>query len=355
MNAICLERRKISALHVALTHAIGVGLSANLADGDTQAEVRITLPSPISTQSIAVDAVVLEGSFGEIEFADGIRFFRAISGIDIGMGGQGQRQWLSAAALGRLGRTPFAPADRLGVGAAADIVDAVTLRVCLRTPHHAFTVDARAGAGTWLNFIGCSAWLPERSPAANYGDLPITWPVKVASHSMNIALLDSIAPGDTVLPARTFFDCSGAGCVDLMGLRLMVKYRDFNRLEISSLEGSVNIESDSREEEPDTAPVVLDVRAAGTNSLQEEPDGDPAAAPARLTALERLPVKVDFELGHLQLSLAQLRTVGPGVVLQIEDASPASVAVTSSGRLLGRGEIVDVNGQLGIRIIDWGF
>lgn len=370
MSDMYPEQPKVSAFYAALTRTVGAGLAATMADGDAQAEVRISLPSSVSSPWSAADSMVLAGAFGEIEFADGIRFFRAISGIDIGMGGEEQRQWLSAAALGRLGGTPFAPADRLGAGPAAGSGDAVTLRVGLRTPLHAFTVNARADVVTWLNFLRRSDWSPERSPAAGYAELPVVWPVMVASHSMNLALLKSIAVGDTILPQRTFFDCGGTGSIDIMGLQLLVRYRGFNRVEIVALEGGMDIESDEGHEDDEghgndeghgdaegheEAAVADDVPAP--HGLEEETAGAAGAAvsPAQLAGLDRLPVKVDFELGHLQLSLAQLRTIGPGVLLQIEGASsPASVAVTSAGRLLGRGEIVDVNGQLGIRIVDWG-
>lgn len=368
MDEIFLEPRKMSTLHAALTRVVGVGLAAPMADDDAQAQLRINLSRPVSPAWTAADPIVLAGAFGEIEFAEGTRFFRAISGIDLGMGGEEQRQWLEAAILGRLGGTPFAQADRLGAGMAEVGDDSVTLRVALRTPFHVIAVDARADAGTWLNFLRSAEWLQEQAPEDRYAELPVALPVKIASHSMRVALLDSIAVGDTILPETAYFDCDGKGSIDVMGLRLRVRYQDFNRVEIVSLEGEMDIESNVDDEKmgatPELAASLVPAPVASTEepdgsseeavSSPEEPAGDGAPpCSAQLAGVERLPVKVDFELGHLQLSLAQLRTIGPGVLLQIEGASPSSVSVLSSGRLLGHGEIVDVNGQLGIRITDW--
>jgi type III secretion protein Q len=65
-------------------------------------------------------------------------------------------------------------------------------------------------------------------------------------------------------------------------------------------------------------------------------------------------VTVDFELGRVRASLTQLQGLTAGTRLPVLDGTPASVAIVCAGRTMGRGEIVDVHGQLGIRIIEWG-
>lgn len=69
--------------------------------------------------------------------------------------------------------------------------------------------------------------------------------------------------------------------------------------------------------------------------------------------LDSVPVTLSFELGKVSLLLADARTLGRGAVLQFTGGSPASVAIVSGGQTLGRGEIVDVAGQLGIRVTQW--
>ena len=70
-------------------------------------------------------------------------------------------------------------------------------------------------------------------------------------------------------------------------------------------------------------------------------------------ALDGLPVQLQFEMGRCSTTLAALRTLAPGTVLPIDGGSPAAIAVVANGRQLGRGELVDINGQLGIRIVFW--
>jgi type III secretion protein Q len=83
-------------------------------------------------------------------------------------------------------------------------------------------------------------------------------------------------------------------------------------------------------------------------------DAPPAGGEDAPAGLDAVPVTLGFELGKLALPLGDIRTLGAGTVLLLDGGSPASVAITSAGQALGRGEIVDVAGQLGIRITHWG-
>lgn len=83
---------------------------------------------------------------------------------------------------------------------------------------------------------------------------------------------------------------------------------------------------------------------------------DPAAFAARHARadLDDIPVSLSFELGRVSLPLDEVRTLGPGVVLLLDGGSPASLAIVAGGRTLGRGEVVDVEGRLGVRLTEWG-
>jgi type III secretion protein Q len=52
------------------------------------------------------------------------------------------------------------------------------------------------------------------------------------------------------------------------------------------------------------------------------------------------------------MPLGELRTLGLDTILT-HDGSTSSIAIRCGGRLLGRGELVDVDGTLGVRILEW--
>lgn len=63
-----------------------------------------------------------------------------------------------------------------------------------------------------------------------------------------------------------------------------------------------------------------------------------------------IPVTLSFEMGHKTVTLAQLRDLGVGSVLEL--ASPVSmpIGLYVGGRKIGQGELVDVEGTAGVRV-----
>lgn len=74
---------------------------------------------------------------------------------------------------------------------------------------------------------------------------------------------------------------------------------------------------------------------------------DEQAGPA---ALDDLPIKVECQLGALELSLAQLQSLGEGSVLELPGSEAEAVELTVNGRRIGRGELVRIGAGLGVRL-----
>jgi len=73
-------------------------------------------------------------------------------------------------------------------------------------------------------------------------------------------------------------------------------------------------------------------------------------APAGGVAPLDVPVTLTVELGRVNLSLAQLADLKPGDVVELGRHSRAPVELTSSGRLVARGELVLIDTDLGVRV-----
>jgi type III secretion protein Q len=66
--------------------------------------------------------------------------------------------------------------------------------------------------------------------------------------------------------------------------------------------------------------------------------------------LDRLPVDLRFEVGRLEISLRELRALAPGGVIAVAGGGVAEVRIRAGGRVIGRGELVEVDGRLGVEI-----
>ncbi len=57
-----------------------------------------------------------------------------------------------------------------------------------------------------------------------------------------------------------------------------------------------------------------------------------------------------MELGRLSLSLGRLAELKPGDVVELAREPGAPVDLTSGGRLVARGELVEIDDELGVRV-----
>lgn len=290
------------------------------------------------------DPVVLCAEAGDIQFSDGTRLLRALTGIDLGIeadDGDTQWEWLQAALIGRLGGTPFRASQRVSRSGGPAAGTSVTMRVTIRSRLHAFSVLARAAATTWLDLLATGDWTVDPRPASYYSSIPFHSTVRIARHEMPAAALSDLAAGDIFLPSTARFTCDGEGTIWFGSTAVSVRHTAPGALTIIKMEGSVDLDNTGntgagRDDDP-FAPITTNVRAA-------------AAEPA---VVESGSITVDFELGRIAMSLGALRALQAGSIIEVSGGSTASIAIVSSGQVLGRGEAVDVNGQLGIRVTQW--
>ncbi|WP_263768574.1 type III secretion system cytoplasmic ring protein SctQ [Propionivibrio soli] len=78
---------------------------------------------------------------------------------------------------------------------------------------------------------------------------------------------------------------------------------------------------------------------------ESETRGDAAPAP-----LASIPVRVTFDLGERTLSLGELKTLQPGQTLDLGRPLGSAVSIRANGALIGHGELVEVDGRLGVTI-----
>ena len=87
----------------------------------------------------------------------------------------------------------------------------------------------------------------------------------------------------------------------------------------------------------------------------DQPGAQPQVdAPGGGEGIEQLPVQLRFELGEVELSIAELSALQPGYVFPLASRlEGANVAIRANGRHVGRGEVVAVGDTLGVRLLAW--
>jgi flagellar motor switch/type III secretory pathway protein FliN len=92
------------------------------------------------------------------------------------------------------------------------------------------------------------------------------------------------------------------------------------------------------------------VRATGTIQHLPTPREGLPMSPSTSTSPADLPVTLVVELGRVNLTLARLAEFRPGDVLPLGRHPREPIELTSGGRLVARGELVQVDEELGLRL-----
>ena len=67
--------------------------------------------------------------------------------------------------------------------------------------------------------------------------------------------------------------------------------------------------------------------------------------------VENLRVPLSIELSRLKYSIQQLGSLTSGQVLELNKKPGDLVDLVVSGKMIGQGELVDIEGELGVRIV----
>jgi type III secretion protein Q len=75
-----------------------------------------------------------------------------------------------------------------------------------------------------------------------------------------------------------------------------------------------------------------------------------AKEPEPLDALDQLPMALTLRCGNLTLTLGDLRRIAAGSVVEVNGVTPGHATLCHGERVVAEGELVDVEGRLGLQI-----
>lgn len=67
--------------------------------------------------------------------------------------------------------------------------------------------------------------------------------------------------------------------------------------------------------------------------------------------LDDIPVRLSFDVGEREISLGDLRSLLPGYVFNLGRDPKSVVSIRANGRLIGEGELVDIEGRIGVSVL----
>lgn len=296
-----------------------------------------TRPQPASETTV----LCLDGFSGTLGIENGEQWIRALTNVPLDRSTEAaERAWMLATAVALLPSPlrelfttirPSQPLQSLPKFYKASLV--------LRTADHVLTTYGYATGALWQQLFNDPAnrtnsldsWLGWRS-------LVCRQRVIVGYHALSQTQVRRLSVGDIVLPERVFFDVHGRGLVQVGAWQLNVQTTEGPELEVMAMySNSDNPEITEMDQEP--------FEESSMHDLSRTHDS---------VDLSSVPIQLQFELGVLSMPLGQMQALAAGSVIRLQaPAAPPAVRILAGGQVIGKGELIDVDGQLGVQITGW--
>ena len=98
-------------------------------------------------------------------------------------------------------------------------------------------------------------------------------------------------------------------------------------------------------------PAGNQIEERGVACAPTEDRAEPGA-PGPVETLAEVPLRLEVRLGETTLLIRDVLSLGPGSVITLDKRPDHAVDLVAGDRLIARGEIVVVDGELGVRIVE---
>ncbi|MEI7265643.1 type III secretion system cytoplasmic ring protein SctQ [Pectobacterium versatile] len=203
------------------------------------------------------------------------------------------------------------------------------------------TVRSRmqAADAVWLALFSRADWHHQRR--ALPAGMTIAIPLTLADAVLPLSALRRLRTGDLILPNRPWFTPSGEGTLSSSSLRLR------GTLQLTALAPYTFTVTDME---------TVSMPPSATDTMLAAPHSDASALEYTPTSdnvtenLPPLPVTLHIRCGSLTMTLAELQHLASGSVLTLRDVVPGQAWLYHGDIALASGDLVDVEGRLGLQI-----
>jgi len=182
-----------------------------------------------------------------------------------------------------------------------------------------------------------AGWQPVTPPPAE--QLALSLPFTLGALSCSLEQLRTLRRNDVILPTTTHFSPEGSGVLRVARLslqgELVSEAGRCAHFYITDLETTdVNLTPDE---------YAMDGLTQPEEQWNEAPQHE-------ATAFDPLPLALTLRCGHLKLTLGELNRLSAGSTLIVEHVQPGEAILCHGDFPLAKGELVDVEGRLGLQI-----
>ena len=173
--------------------------------------------------------------------------------------------------------------------------------------------------------------------------LPLTLPLTIGKLTLSAGRCRQLAAGDVLLPTTRFFTPTGQGVMQWGRKEFTVQMEPNPHSDHSGIL-HIRLHKELAMTHPNELVASIDESILG-NELEEywqESSND---------SFQDLPLELTVRCGNLRLTLGELQQLDTGSTLLVEHITPGEALLCHGNYPLAKGELVNVNGTLGLQIV----
>lgn len=228
----------------------------------------------------------------------------------------------------------------------------ITITLQISVSEHKLISSLEMTAPALEKVLGTSGWFPLRPPSYPRWNFKI--PLVVGCVSLALSQLKCLREGDVVVPRIAYFKPDGTGRLLLGKKTLGAIFNSYSAsIEILTLEGDVMHEEKNNYEMAKESEAEGEFNQADSNEdwNMNPPQGhsdNPGQSPT--TGFDQIMLNLSVRCGNINLTLDELGALNEGVILTVEGCQAGSANIYHGESLVGRGELVSIEGQLGVQV-----
>lgn len=176
------------------------------------------------------------------------------------------------------------------------------------------------------------------TPFASYDYLNLDVSVEVGKTRLSSNEYKQIASNDIILldDPSTFLSKSVYCRLEGIGLQFIANFQ----------ENHLTVKSPMNPEE--TPPKPRAVPATPTSTADAHPTATTTAP-----SLENFDLDLVFQVGQARISIKELKSLKPGYTFDLAQPVSEAVSIVANGQVIGRGELLQIENHLGVRVIEF--
>lgn len=201
-----------------------------------------------------------------------------------------------------------------------------------------------APPAVWSALLDRPGW--QKSPGLadiSMSELPVPVRLELGQLFLPLSEVRALRPGDVLLPDQA---------IDPEHVELIVAGCLHARAALAGQ--TVRLETRLRRRPMDTQqrlPQYLEDDESTPEGTDFEPGSDPTAGADPPNLIDDIPVTLSFQLGETSLPLSEVRNLRENAVIELHQPLRRYVSIRSNGLHFADGELVEIEGRLGVQIV----